>query len=95
MDHKTTDCLLGRDKVAVTRQYFENSECLAYQQQLREIEYWKAWQEKKSTVAGDIPDVHSKEAKAVFAKKHKALEDVTAAKKQKATIVQPPPLHTT
>ncbi|KAJ7829731.1 hypothetical protein B0H13DRAFT_2372379 [Mycena leptocephala] len=86
MDHETTDCLLGRDEVAVTRQYFENSECLAYQQQLWETKYWKAWQEKKGAVAGDIPDVHSKEVKAAFAKKRKALEDVaaaTAAKKQK------------
>jgi hypothetical protein len=36
-------------------------------------------QEKKCAVAGDIPDVHSKEVKAAFAKKRKALEDVAAA----------------
>jgi hypothetical protein len=43
-------------------------------------------QEKKCAVAGEIPAVHSKEAKAAFAKKRKALKDVaaaTAAKKQK------------
>jgi hypothetical protein len=34
-------------------------------------------QEKKCAVAGEIPAVHSKEAKAAFAKKHKALEDIS------------------
>ncbi|KAJ6556919.1 hypothetical protein B0H10DRAFT_2241038, partial [Mycena sp. CBHHK59/15] len=51
-------------------------------QQLRETRYWKGRQEKKAVVAGDVPDVHSKEAKAAFAKKRKGLEDAAAKKKR-------------
>lgn len=88
LDHETTDRLLGMGEVAVTQRYFENAERLIHLEQQRETKYWKMRQEKKAIRHDPIPDVHTKEAKANFAKKRKGLEDSAAditAKKQKET----------
>ncbi|KAJ7799566.1 hypothetical protein B0H13DRAFT_2390951 [Mycena leptocephala] len=89
LPHQINDRLLSNDEVAVSQLYYENSERLHKQEQMRELKYYKLRQEKKNKPS-DIPDLHTKEAKATFAKKCKALEDAAAAaaaKKQKGAAL--------
>ncbi|KAJ6615787.1 hypothetical protein B0H10DRAFT_1949668 [Mycena sp. CBHHK59/15] len=79
LEHEITECFVGRDEVTVTKCFVENAERLAYLEQQRETKYWKMCQDKKAVGNHSLPDVHSKDAKAAFAKKCKALEDAATA----------------
>jgi hypothetical protein len=78
--------LLGPNETAVTTAYFRNAERLVAQDQRRETKYYEERQEKKNKKKAQGPtlaDVQTKEGKADFARKRKALQDAAAARKQK------------
>ncbi|KAJ7814375.1 hypothetical protein B0H13DRAFT_1924853 [Mycena leptocephala] len=86
LDMETTDNILGRDEVAVTKLYYANAERLKRQAEKREVKYANQRQEKKNLISEAIPDVNSKDARDSFANKRKILENAAAEaarKKQK------------
>ncbi|KAJ6603905.1 hypothetical protein B0H10DRAFT_2195705 [Mycena sp. CBHHK59/15] len=69
---------LTGDEVMVTAAYHETAERLR-EQSLNRDNYW--YNKKAAKGSKAEPDVHSKDAKEVFAKKRKALGDAAARKK--------------
>lgn len=87
LDIETTDNILGRDEVAVSKHYYEHAERLKFQAAKREVKYAKQNQEKRDLTAERVPNLTSKDVRESFANKRKMLETAAvevSKKKQKA-----------